>query len=152
MTTKTAIDNSDVAGVLRGLQAAADKGAINKTTFNTLANAAGQTLTVAQMLQGILDRSGAVAVSDTTPTAAALVAAMNAASAAGAPVLAGDVVHFQIRNRNTGTLTLLAGTGVTLEGTTTVPTVNTRKYAIRFTNVTAGAEAVTVSGLSVAAN
>jgi len=152
MTTKTFVDSSDIPAQIRASQAAADKAAINKTTFNVLANAAGQTLTVAQMLQGILDRSGAVAVSDTTPTAAQLVAAANAASAAGAPVAVGDVILLDIRNRNTGVLTLAAGAGVTLEGTTTIPTVNTRRYAIRFLNVTSGAEAVTVSGLFQAAN
>lgn len=130
------LDDSDMQAVIARLQ--------QTTKFNALSNAAGQTLTATQMLQGILDRAGAVTVSDTTATAAALVAAVKGVSV-------GDVRILRIRNRNTGTLTILAGSGVTLEGTTTIPTVNTRVYAIRFTNVTVGAEAVTLSGIQVCA-
>jgi hypothetical protein len=132
------VDPSDLAGILASMPTQVEQ-------FNTLANAAGQTLTVAQMLQGNLDRSGAAGVSDTTPTAAQLVAGKKG-------VTAGDVVNLSIRNRNTGTLTLVAGAGVTLEGTTTILTVNTRQYKIRFTNVTPGSEAVTISGMAQAAN
>jgi hypothetical protein len=144
MTTRTYIDPSDVAGVIRANTAILDKAALAKNVFNTLVNAAGQTLTAAQLLGGILARSGAVTVSDTTPTAAQLVAAY-----VGCAV--GDVVLFRLRNGNTGVLTFVAGTGVTLEGTTTVTNALCREYAVRFTNVTPGAEAVTLSGLQVAA-
>ena len=135
--TNTYIDPSDISARISTLQ--------GTPKFNTLANAAGQTLTAAQILGGTLDRSGAVTVSDTLPTAAALVAARPGVSA-------GNVVELKIRNRNTGTLTILTGAGVTLEGTTTIPTVNTRNYAIRVTNATPGAEAVTISGIGVMAN
>jgi len=135
--TNTYIDPSDISARIATLQ--------GTPKFNTLANAAGQTLTAAQILGGTLDRSGAVTVSDTLPTAAALVAARPGVSA-------GDVVELKIRNRNTGTLTILTGAGVTLEGTTTIPTVNTRIYKVRFTNTTPGAEAVTFSGIMVGAN
>lgn len=135
--TNSYIDPSDIPARIASLQ--------GTQKFNTLANAAGQTLTAAQLLGGVLDRSGAVTVSDTTPTAAALVAAYPGVSV-------GDCRQLKIRNRNTGTLTLLAGAGVTLEGTTTIPTVNTRTYSVRFTNVTPGAAAVTLSGISVGAN
>lgn len=133
----TNIDSSDVPAAIMALQVG--------VKFNALANAAGQTLTAAQMLGTFLDRSGAAGVSDTTPTAALLVAAMKGVSV-------GDAKPLRIRNRNTGTLTIVAGAGVTLEGTTTIPTVNTREYAIRVTNATPGAEAVTISGMFVAAN
>jgi|SRR5215472_17793772 len=132
------IDPSDIAGVLASMPSQTEQ-------FNTLANAAGQTLTVQQMLQGNLDRSGAAAVSDTTPSAAQLVAGKKG-------VAVGDVIPLSIRNRNTGLLTLVAGSGVTLDGTTTIATVNTRQYKIRFVNVTPGSEAVTISGMAVAAN
>lgn len=135
--TNTHIDASDIPGRIAALQ--------NTTKFNAVSNAAGVTLTAAQVLGGVLDRDGAVTVSDTTPTAAALVAAYPGVSV-------GDAKQLKIRNRNTGTLTLLAGAGVTLEGTTTIPTVNTRTYLVRFTNVTPGAEAVTLSGIAVSAN
>jgi hypothetical protein len=142
---KTYLDSSDMSAAIAALAGAEDKRTVKQAAWNALANAAGQTLTAAQLLAGYLDRSGAAGVSDATPTAAALVALF-----AGCAV--GDVVTLRIRNRNTGTLTLTAGVGVTLEGTTTIPTVNTREYAIRFTNVTVGAEAVTISGVFVAAN
>jgi hypothetical protein len=143
MTTKTYVDPSDISAVIRNNSSASDK---TKIAFSAVANVAGVTWTAAQALSGIIDRSGAATVSDTTPTAAQLVAAFSG----GASV--GDVVLLRVRNRNTGTLTVVAGTGVTLEGTTTVVTVNTRKYAVRFTNVTVGSEAVTLSGLFTGAN
>lgn len=128
------IDSSDIPGRIIALQA--------PIAFNAVNNAAGQTLTAAQVLGGIIDRSGATAVSDTFPTAALLVAAFPGVSV-------GETRILRIRNRNTGTLTLVAGAGNTLEGTTTIATVSTREYAVRFTAVAAGAEAVTYSGLSV---
>jgi hypothetical protein len=113
------------------------------TADSALANASGQTLTVAQLLGGTLDRSGAAGVSDTTPTAAAIVAAIP-----GCEV--GTSRYLCIINRNTGTLTILAGSNVTLAGTTTIATVNSRWYLIRVTNV--GTPAVTMRGLMVAPN
>jgi hypothetical protein len=133
------LDAGDIGGRVRDLETAATQ------AFNAINNAAGVTLTAAQLLQGYIDRSGAAAVNDTTPTAAQLVAA------AVAPAV-GDCIELNIRNRNTGTLTLVAGTGVTLEGTTTIATVYSRKYVVRFTNVTKGSEAVTLSGFSTGAN
>lgn len=139
MKIHSTIDSGDTGSVIRNIEKAITK------AWNAINNAAGQTLTAAQMVGGFLDRSGAVTVSDTTPSAAAIVAA--------APnVAVGDIIELRVRNRNTGTLTLIAGAGVTLEGTTTIPTVNTRLYAINFTNVTPGSEAVTISGLMVGAN
>jgi hypothetical protein len=143
-TQKLYTDPSDVSAALSALGAASDKSASKKLAVKSLANAAGQTLTTLQMLSGILLRSGAAGVSDTTPTAAALVAALTNAAV-------GDTVDLLIRNNNTGTLTIVAGSGVTLEGTTTIATVNTRRYALEFTNVTVGSEAVTLHGLEVAA-
>lgn len=135
----TAIDSSDISGALRNLQ----NGTYPAAT-NAVANAAGVTWTAAQVLGGTILRSGAAAVSDTTPTAAALVAAFVGVSVGATRLL-------RVRNGNSGLLTILAGAGVTLEGTTTVTNAFTREYAVRFTNVTVGAEAVTLSGLLVAA-
>lgn len=141
MTVKNYIDASDMPAAVAALQRASDK---RVSGVVALANAAGQTLTAAQMLGSVLLRSGAAGVTDTTLTAAQLVAALPG-------VAVGDTAAWQVRNNNTGTLTIGAGAGVTLEGTTTIPTVNFREYRIRFTNVTAGAEAVTISGLYQAA-
>jgi len=102
-------------------------------------NAAGVTYTPAQMLGGLIQRSGAVTVSDTTPTAALLIAAMGNPPDGASKLLT-------IRNANTGALTLIAGSGVTLVGTTTIPTVNTRIYVLTKT----GAAAVSLTGVMVA--
>lgn len=151
MTTNTSLDDSDVVGAIKKLQSASDRAAVSKPAFIPIVNAAGVVLTAAQVLGGVIARSGAAVVSDTLPTAALLVAAFAAASAAGAPPAVGDVVTLRLRNNNSGILTLLVGTGITLEGTTTVTNAFCREFLIRFTNVTAGAEAVTVSGLFQAA-
>lgn len=108
--------------------------------INAVSNAAGVTLTTAQMLGGILDRSGAAAVTDTTPTAAALVAAMP-----GAEV--GTSFELMLANNNTATLTLAAGAGVTLAGVTTVAATMVRRYFGICTNVTGGSEALTLRGV-----
>ena len=48
-----------------------------------------------------------------------------------------------INNQNTGTLTLVAGTGVTLAGVTTVATVTERLYTVTITSPTT----VTIQGV-----
>lgn len=115
------------------------------STPATVNNAAGQTWTAAQVRGGQITRSGAIAVSDTTPSAALLVAAIP-----GCEV--GSTIEFDVINNNTGLLTILAGSGVTLTGTTTISTLFTRKYRARVTNATASSEAVTLYGVSTAAN
>lgn len=138
MAVHLAIDSSDMASVLRNMENGVYPG-----SASAIVNAAGVTWTAAQVLSASILRSGAAAVSDTTPTAAALVALFTG-------VAAGAVRVLRVRNNNTGTLTIVAGTGVTLEGTTTIATVSMREYLVRFTNVTAGAEAVTLSGMFTA--
>jgi hypothetical protein len=105
-----------------------------------ISNAAGVTYTTAQFLTGAIFRSGAAAVSDTTPTAAAIVAAIPGASV-------GSGKEIVINNANSGLLTLVAGTGVTLVGTTTVTNAKARRYQVQVTNATSGAEAVRFIGL-----
>lgn len=107
-----------------------------------ISNAAGVTLTTAQIFAASIVRSGGGAVSDTTPTAAAIVAAIP-----GCEV--GSSFDFWIANDNTGTLTIVAGSGVTLSRTTTVSSGFTRHYRVYVTNATAASEAVTVEGVLV---
>ena len=109
-----------------------------------IANAAGVTYTAAQVLGRYIIRSGAAAVSDTLPTAALLLAAMPN------PIV-GTGFLLDILNNNTGTLTLVAGAGITLAGNTTIATVFNRRYLVTVTNATVGAEAFTIQGLSTAA-
>lgn len=134
-------DASDVGGTLRNIQIALNKGdLLSLDVLSLVANAAGVTITAAQLLGGIIIRSGAAAVSDTLPTAAALVALVPGAAI-------GDTFDVTIQNGNSGLLTIVTGAGITLTGTTTVTNANTRKYALRFTNVTPGSEAAILYGL-----
>lgn len=106
----------------------------------TLNNAAGQTLTVAQVLNNVLVRQGAGAgVTDTTPTAAALVAAV-----AGCQANSGT--WWIYRNSSANSITLAGGTNVTLAAgnTNTIATLTARQFFIQFTNCTGGSEAVTM--------
>lgn len=112
-----------------------------------ISNAAGVTYSVAQFLGGYIKRSGAIAVSDTTPTAAQIVA--------GFPYCEDGKTSADlwIRNSDTGLLTIVAGdASVTLDGTTTAALTSSRLYRITVTTCAAGSEAVTVSGVMTAAN
>lgn len=106
----------------------------------TVASATGVTLTAAQIMQAVIVRSGAGAVTDTTPTAALIVAAIP-----GCEV--GSSFEFRIANDNTDLLTIAAGAGVTLSRTTTVAPGHQRTFVAIVTNASAGTQAVTVIGL-----
>lgn len=111
-----------------------------------VASAAGVTLTAAQMRGGLIVRSAAIAVSDTLPTAAQIVAAIPACEI-------GSTIWFDIVNNNTGLLTIAApDASVSLSGTTTIATLFTRSYCARVTIAASGSEAVTLYGISTAAN
>jgi len=99
------------------------------------------TLTGQQMDAGIYVRSGATAaVTSTTDTAT------NIINAIGPGVFLGMTFMFMYVNVNTssGAVTLAAGTGVTLSGTTTVPIAAMRVFVGTVTNVTT--PAVTIQG------
>ena len=137
---------SNMTVVGRGQTAANVSGSFaHGTTSTAINNAAGVTLTAAQIYGKTIIRSGAVAVADTTPTAAQIVAAIPACEI-------GSTFDFDIINNNTGLLTITAGSGVTLSGTTTIATLFTRRYRARVTNITASSEAVTLLGVFTAAN
>lgn len=102
-------------------------------------NAAGVTWSTANILARLLTRAGAAAVSDTTPTAAAIVAAAGVRQGAGE--------FFVIRNFNSGTLTILGGTGVTVTGAGTIAAGVAKLYLLRFDNTGAGTEAITLYSL-----
>lgn len=90
----------------------------------SLATAGNTTLTVAQMVSGLLKRNApSLDVSDTTPSATALIGALEA------PV-AGRAFEFLLENTSTtgNTVTLLAGTGVTIVGSAVVAANTSRKY------------------------
>lgn len=103
------------------------------------------TLTVAQMVNGIVNVSGQTTAQDvTTPTAAAIVAAIPNCQV-------GSCFEFTLQNANTssGAVTIVAGSGVTLTGTTAVAITKTQIYRGIVTNV--GTPAVRLVGLLTAA-
>lgn len=122
-------------------------------TVAAVANAAGQTvlvaltdddptLTAAQMINSIITASGQTAAQDvTTATAAAIIAALPNAQV-------GSSFDMVIRNEHTssGAITVVAGDGVTLDGTTAVPITKTQIYK----GVVTSATAVTLYGLLTA--
>jgi hypothetical protein len=122
-----------------------------RAAFTSLTTAGNVTYTAAQLLSGTIvrDPNGA-ARTDTLPTAALLVAALNALS--GAEV--GDLIDVTIWNGSDGaadaeTITIAAGTGGTfdaaaLAASRIVRTGSSKIIRIRITNVTAGAEAYAV--------
>lgn len=107
-----------------------------------IANAAGVTWTSGQAISALLFRSGAAGVSDTTPDANTWLAGMlqqnfiaaGATTPMGVPV--GTSYRMRLMNSNSGTLTIVAGTNVTLAGTTTIATVNFRDYLVTVLNGT----------------
>lgn len=107
-------------------------------TNGSVTATSGATLTVAQMLSGLIVRSGpsSAGFTDTTPTAAALVAALPGVSV-------GSAFRLVILNKSNQTLTMAGGSGVTTTNDTlTVATVNAKEFMCVFTNVTLGSEAV----------
>lgn len=118
--------------------------AFNKQV-NMITADSNQTMTAAQFRAGIIERSGMTAGrSDTTPTAALLVADIPDA-------VVGTSYEVVICNRNgtAQTLTILAGAGVTLvPATVTAAQDKNLRLLVTFTNVTAASEAVKILVLS----
>jgi len=106
----------------------------------TLNNAAGVTLSAANVVNRVLDRSGAAAVTDTFPTAAAIIAAISGSQS-------GTIISLLLLNENSGTLLLSPGAGVTFTGNLaggqfSIPTSTQRTFEIYI----ASASTVTVYG------
>lgn len=120
-------DGSDIFGVVDALTRDMNLAAFERVNIS---NAAGQNITAAQILAGYIERDGAAGVSDVLPTAAAFLALVP-----GMEV--NDCRLLIIRNANTGTLTLTAGTNFTIVGTATIATVTTAIYMLRKTSSTA---------------
>lgn len=100
-------------------------------SYNALTSAS-PTLTTAQMLGGIVNVSGQTAAQNvTTPTATEIVAAIPNCQV-------NSSFEFVLQNANTssGAATIVAGTGVTLTGTTAVPITKTQIYRGIVTNAT----------------
>lgn len=102
-----------------------------------------QTWTAAQVMGGYIRRTLTLtARSDTTPTAALLVAAVP-----GAVVNTSFDLLVTRTDAAAVNLTVVGGAGVTITGTATVGASNSKLFRVVFTNVTAAAEAVTFYSL-----
>ncbi len=120
------VNAQSLISVLLAIANAAQGNVVFPAQIVNVANAAGVTLNATTLGGAIFDnltivRSGAAAVSDTTDTAAHIVAAIPNPAV-------GQIIPITITNLNSDTLTLVAGTGITLAGTTTVATDSTRYY------------------------
>ena len=107
-------------------------GVIEEVPSLTLTTGGGVgTLTTKQLLSGFIVVDTQDAQTLNTPTATAIVNAIKG-------VRVGSSFEFAIRNTGDTTLTLGAGTGVTLAtgNTNTVVTVATRRFLVRVTNTT----------------
>lgn len=112
-------------------------------SVTTDATAGVLTMTAAMLLGGLILRDPAGAGrNDVTPTAAAIVAAIPNAKV-------GDRFEFTIRNTADAaeTITVTAGSGVSLSGTMTIAQNNSKRFLAVLTNVTPDAEAVTIYSL-----
>lgn len=108
-------------------------------TVVTGSNASGTTVAAGNML-GVLEiRTGAAAVSDTTDTAANIIGAIPNATI-------GSQALWAIQNQNTGLLTLVAGSSVTLAGQTVVPINQTWIGQINVASGNIGSATVTQQG------
>lgn len=138
------IGGSDIVVLLAALDKIRTGNAgVRKLTATTDVTAGANTWTIAEMLGGLLlrDPTGG-ARSDVTPTAEDMVAGVSG-------VAVDDT--FRCRMVNTAdaaeTVTLTAGTGVTLIPATLAADQNqSLDLLVRFTNVTAASEAVTIYG------
>lgn len=105
---------------------------IGETTVTTEETADAVTYTAAELLGGLILRDPAGgARSDVTPTAALIIAAITQAGV-------GNSFEFTIRNTADGaeTITLTAGTGVTLSGTMTIAQNNSKRFLCVVTSST----------------
>jgi hypothetical protein len=103
--------------------------AANQHSYKSTAEGA-VTLTAAEFMNGIYVQTGTPgAVNKTTPTAALMLAGYPEAKV-------GSKFEFVLDNGGDGTLTLVAGAGVTLSGTATCATLKNKRFVGVFTNVT----------------
>ncbi|VVU94771.1 hypothetical protein CPAV1605_496 [seawater metagenome] len=139
---------------LRGYAASKPSMLVKYPSHTTDIGTGAQTLTIAQILTGIILCDPTAAATHTTPTAALTVAGVTG-------VAVGDTIDFHLLNTGTAgedeTITVAAGTGVTLVGFADVEnsvtthdafSVGSSHWRIRFTNVTSGSEAYTIYRLA----
>lgn len=138
-----AISTAKIAANAVDTVIAADKNRSSGMTVTTDTTAGAYTMLAAVLLGGLILRDPAGgARSDPTDTAENIVGAMDNPQV-------GDSFLFTIRNTADAaeTITVTAGTDVTLSGTMTIAQNNSKTFRAVCTNVTAASEAVTVYSL-----
>lgn len=101
-------------------------GPLAKYNMNTVTTVGAGTITVAQFINGVYRRDpNGAGRSDTTPTAAAIAAVIS-------DLQVGDGFEFFVRNDADAneTITLLAGTGITIVGTATILQNKTEQFRV----------------------
>ena len=150
-TTRFSVENDDsyAAQKLEFLQSGFQQPPVG-TSLNTSTSATAVTYTAAQVVEAgyIVRASAGVGVTDVTPTAAAIVTALNnnqairQLSTSSDPVVigAGFNGNLIINNTSANAITLSGGTGVTVS-LSIAAGMNILKYVV--TNASSGSEAVT---------
>ena len=110
-----------------------------ETTTTTVSDAVGVTYTAASLLDGVIVRNpGLVNKTDTLPSASSIVSGMQADNSA---VVVGSSFTFLVHNNGgLATVTLQAGSGGTLTGTTLIPINQVALLTCVLTNVTPSLE------------
>lgn len=107
-------------------------GRVSQVTVTTLTTGSNQTLTAAQLLGGFIDRDpNGGARTDTLPTAALMIAALNQGGV-------GNAIEFTVKNSADAaeTITIAAGTGGTEKGTMTIVQNNSKRFMLIVTGAT----------------
>lgn len=141
------------------LNAAADAANLHATCTSKTVAATPVTLSAAEFVNGLIDITVANSVTAlTTPTAAQIVAFINAGQSNITPnsggCQVGSTFEVAVMNLGSGTLTWTLGSGVTGKTTNDVTTVGTNKgmrYRCVVTNATLSSEAVKIQQMSFAA-
>lgn len=111
----------------------------------SITTAPSATLTASNTLNAVLVANPAAIATYTSPTAAALVAAVNLVKEAKND----QTFRFIIVNRSAYVVTFAGGTGVTVTGAqAAVPATDYTIFSVTLTNVAAGSEAVAITQLS----
>jgi hypothetical protein len=114
---------SGVAHVMIDADSDIDQGALGAVLPAQIDTAGDVVYTVAQILSGMIDRdTGGGARTDTTPAATALIAGR------GKFARVGDNFFFVLKSAGGHTITLAHGSGVTIVGTATVATLNSKLF------------------------
>ena len=105
---------------------------------------ANTTLTAQQVIAGVLFVDTTAAVTLTLPSAASLLAALNSGVYASSPVSVNDIIYITVVAYGSGVNSAFIASGSTASGPAEILFRRSEQVGIKFTNVTAGSEAMSV--------